>query len=153
MSADKPSVIPPKGSPERSAYFRDLIAKRWEKPRPVPKETRGPRTLPAGSPDETMWDERARTLGLSDEGMSRTSWRRILKRLAAAELERLRTQGVDSSRPADANDDLLLVYLEREATRLRERAVRDRAFAEMHDKEANDAETRLIAHMRRLGLA
>lgn len=153
MTGHKPSKIPPKGSPERSAYFRDLIAKRWEKPRPVPKETRAPRTLPAGSPEETMWDERARALGLSDDGMSRTSWRRMLGRLAAAELDRLRVQGTDPTRPVDPNDDLLLVFLEREATRLRERAARDRMLADIHDREANDAETRLVAHMRRLGLA
>jgi hypothetical protein len=140
------NAIPPKGTPERSQYYRELVARRWAKPRPAPRQDRrGARTLLAGSEEEAFWEARANELGLTDEGMSRTSYRRLLLRLVDADTARL-SQGNDA-------DDLLLTFLEREAQRLRERAVRDRSLADAHDREAAAAEGRLAAEHRRLGLS
>lgn len=146
--------IPPKGTPERSAYFRDLVAKRWDKPRPetAPKDLRGARALPAGSEEESYWDARARDLGLSDEGMSRTAWRRMLKRLVDADVARRAAQGSAMTTGGPQSDDLLATYLVAEANRLRDRARRDRRLADAHDQEAAEAEARLAAHMRRQGM-
>lgn len=145
------SVIP-EGGPERSAYFRELVEKRWSKPRPAPRQDRrGSRTLVAGSDEERFWDARARELGLSDEGMNRTAWRRLLMRLVDADTARLAQPSPTSER--DVDGDLIITFLEGEATRLRERAKRDRQLADAHDREASEAEGRLVAEMRRRGLA
>lgn len=145
--------IPAKGTPERSAYFRDLVAIRWDKPRPTPapKDLRGARTLVAGSEEEVYWDERARQFGLSDEGMSSTGWRRMLKRLADADVARRAAQG--SAIVTATSDDLLATYLESESKRLRDRADRDRRLADAHDREAAEAEARLVEHLRGKGRA
>jgi len=145
------SAIPESG-PERSAYFRELVLKRWSRPRPAPRQDRrGARTLTAGSDEERFWDARARELGLSDEGMNRTAWRRLLLRLVDADTVRLSQPSPTSER--DIDGDLLITFLEGEATRLRDRAKRDRLLADAHDREASEAEGRLVAAMRRRGLA
>lgn len=148
--------IPPKGTPERSAYFRELVEKRWGKPRPpvAPKDKRGARAFPAGSEEEQIWEARARELELSDKGMSRTSWRRMLKRLADADVARRAEEAAALVSGGPAGDtDLLSVHYEREVARLRARAERDRQFAAQHDREADEAAAKLAAHLRRQGRA
>jgi len=152
VSKKKKHEIPPKGTPERSAYFRDLVMQRWSKPRPEPKTSRRTPMMPAGSIEEMWWDRKARELGLDDSDMSREAWRRMLKRLVDADVARLTAAQIAPPPVEDEDADLLLVFLEREARQLRARARRDRQLADVHDREAAIAETRLVEHMRRIGL-
>lgn len=156
MSAGK---VPPKGSPERSEYFAELVRRRWSKPRPAPVDKRV-RTLPAGSKLEGRWMVKAVDIGrvtVDEHGnatnMSRGAWRRLAKRLADDDTTR-RVARIHEAKPADLDDDddLLLAHLAAEAARLRARAKRDYRIASAHDLLADQAESELTDLMFRLGL-
>ena len=141
--------IPPKGTPERSAYFADLARKKHAAhPTGRPPIDGRRRSFPAGSAEERAMEERAREIGLQrGEDEPVRAWRRRLYRLAADEAEQIASL---SSAAADTSD-LLIAHLEAEVVRLRARAKRDRQIADAHDRQASEAETALVAAMRAQG--
>lgn len=132
-------------TPEEGAA---LARKRWDKPRPAPADGRR-RAFPAGSDEERLMELRAAEIGLQRGGESITAWRRRLYRLAADEAAQISS----TSAAAADTDDLLIAHLEAEVVRLRDRAARDRQIAAEHDRQADDAETALVAALRRQGRA
>lgn len=133
------------GAVRTSEEAAALARKRWDKPRPAPVDGRR-RSFPVGSDEERAMEERAREIGLQrSENETPTSWRRRLFRLAADEAAQI---AATSAAAADS-DDLLIVHLEAEVGRLRARAKRDRQIADAHDRHAAEAETALVAALRR----
>ncbi|CDK00713.1 hypothetical protein MIC448_320017 [Microbacterium sp. C448] len=126
---------------------RAAALKSWANrpPRPAPVDGRR-RSFPAGSDEERLMELRAAEIGLQrGAGESPRAWRRRLFRLAADEAAQISTL---STAAADT-DDLLITHLEAEVVRLRARAARDRQIAAEHDRQADDAETALVAALRR----
>lgn len=126
-----------------SEEARELIARRWAKPRPAPKDSRV-RTLPSGSAVEKHWMQRAVELELVPEGMSRDKHRRVAKRLSDSDVA-MKIARVHQAQPSTLSDDdaLLLTHLEREASMWRARARRDRQIALAHELLADVAEAAL----------
>lgn len=142
--------LPPKSDPEaRAAWFSELVGRRNDRrgPRPTPRDGRT-RMFVAGSPEERHWDAELRALGLTDEGVARQNWRRQVYRFAQDMTAQAAATAAAASAPAETGTDPLAHHLEREVTRLRDRARRDRAIADSHDAAAAEAETRLVEHLR-----
>ncbi|MFS0794591.1 hypothetical protein [Microbacterium sp. 1P10AE] len=135
-----------------SEEARALIAKRWAKPRPAPKDKRV-RAFPAGSALEEHWMRRADELGLVPDGMSRNAHRRLAKRLSDDDTAR-KIARVREAHPVEIpeDDELLLAHYEAEASRWRARVKRDREIALEHERLAEEAEGRLADLMFRLGM-
>lgn len=128
---------------QTSEEARALIARRWAKPRPAPKDLRV-RTLPSGSAVEEHWMTKAIELGLVPDGMSREMHRRLAKRLSDSDVAR-KIARVHAAQPSAISEDdaLLLAHHEREATLWRARARRDRQVALAHELLADIAEAAL----------
>lgn len=142
--------MPPKSDPEaRTAWFAELVSRRRDRqgPRPTPRDGRT-RAFVVGSPEETYWAAELRSLGLSDEGVPTTVWRRQVYRFAQDMTAQAAATAAAASQPAAAGDDPLALHLEQEVVRLRNRARRDRAIADAHDRAADEAETRLVQRLR-----
>lgn len=135
-----------------SEEARALIARRWAKPRPAPKDIRV-RTLPSGSAIEEHWMAKAVELGLVPEGMTREMHRRVAKRLSDSDVAR-KINRVHRSQPEtiSENDALLMAHYEREASMWRARARRDRQIALAHELLADVAEAALADLVLELGL-
>lgn len=135
------------GAVRTSEEAAALARKRWDKPRPAPVDGRR-RSFPSGSDEERLMEARAAEIGLQrGEKETPSSWRRRLFRLAADEAAQISTLAA----AAADTDDLLIAHLEAEVVRLRARAARDRQIAAEHDRQADEAETALVAAVRRQG--
>lgn len=135
------------GAVRTSEEAAALARKRWDKPRPAPVDGRR-RSFPAGSDEESAMEARAAEIGLQRaDDETPTAWRRRLFRLAQTEAAQIAT----TSPAAAESDELLIVHLEAEVDRLRARAARDRVIAAEHDRQADEAESALVAAMRRRG--